>query len=25
VIGAPASIRYSRKEYDKKQRQWKES
>ena len=25
VIGAPASIRYSREEYDKKQRQWKES
>ena len=25
VIGSPASIRYSREEYDKKQRQWKES
>lgn len=25
VIGAPASIRYSREEYDKKQRKWKES
>ena len=25
VIGSPATIRYSRKEYDKKQRKWKES
>jgi acetyltransferase-like isoleucine patch superfamily enzyme len=25
VIGSPASIRYSREEYDKKQRKWKES
>jgi len=25
VIGSPASIRYSREEYDKKQKQWKES
>ncbi|MDF2426116.1 MAG: N-acetyltransferase [Nitrosopumilus sp.] len=25
VIGSPASIRYSREEYDKKRRQWKES
>jgi acetyltransferase-like isoleucine patch superfamily enzyme len=25
VVGSPASIRYSREEYDKKQRQWKES
>ena len=25
VMGSPASIRYSREEYDKKQRQWKES
>ena len=25
VIGVPASIRYSREEYDKKQRKWKES
>jgi acetyltransferase-like isoleucine patch superfamily enzyme len=25
VIGAPATIRYTREEYDKKQRQWKES
>ncbi len=25
VIGSPASIRYSKDEYDKKQRQWKES
>jgi len=25
VIGSPASIRYSREEYDKKQRRWKES
>ena len=25
VIGVPATIRYSREEYDKKQRQWKES
>ena len=25
VIGAPAFIRYSREEYDKKQRKWKES
>jgi len=25
VIGIPATIRYSREEYDKKQRQWKES
>jgi len=25
VIGSPASIRYTREEYDKKQRQWKES
>jgi acetyltransferase-like isoleucine patch superfamily enzyme len=25
VIGSPASIRYSKEEYDKKQRQWKES
>jgi len=25
VIGSPASIRYSREEYNKKQRQWKES
>ena len=25
VIGVPATIRYTRKEYDKKQRQWKES
>ena len=24
VIGSPATIRYSREEYDKKQRQWKE-
>ena len=25
VMGSPASIRYTREEYDKKQRQWKES
>ena len=25
VMGSPASMRYSRKEYDNKQRQWKES
>jgi acetyltransferase-like isoleucine patch superfamily enzyme len=25
VIGSPATIRYTRAEYDKKQRQWKES
>ena len=25
VIGSPATIRYSRKEYDEKQRKWKES
>lgn len=25
VIGVPATIRYSREEYDKKQRRWKES
>jgi acetyltransferase-like isoleucine patch superfamily enzyme len=25
VIGSPATIRYSREEYDKKQRMWKES
>jgi len=25
VVGVPATIRYSREEYDKKQRQWKES
>lgn len=25
VIGSPATIRYSREEYDKKQKQWKES
>jgi len=25
VIGSPATIRYSREEYDKKQRKWKES
>ena len=25
VIGVPATIRYTRKEYDKKQRQWMES
>jgi len=25
VVGSPASIRYSREEYDKKQKQWKES
>ena len=25
VIGSPATIRYSREEYDKKQREWKES
>jgi acetyltransferase-like isoleucine patch superfamily enzyme len=25
VIGSPATIRYTREEYDKKQRQWKES
>ncbi|MDH5417957.1 MAG: N-acetyltransferase [Nitrosopumilus sp.] len=25
VVGSPATIRYSRDEYDKKQRQWKES
>jgi acetyltransferase-like isoleucine patch superfamily enzyme len=25
VIGVPATIRYSREEYDKKQRKWKES
>jgi len=25
VIGSPATIRYTREEYDKKQREWKES
>jgi acetyltransferase-like isoleucine patch superfamily enzyme len=25
VIGSPATIRFSREEYDKKQRKWKES
>ena len=25
VVGVPATVRYSREEYDKKQRQWKES
>ena len=25
VMGSPATIRYAREEYDKKQRQWKES